>query len=313
MPTPYYPNNLVDIFTSPSISAQMMAREQFANAAQNDKLAQQKALQDYLYQEQENPLKLMQQQLTNDTVSAQLPGVAANSRSLVNKADVEDATKASTIDAKNSGNKKQISSDQADMLNNFGQQMGQLADYVAGGGSLLAIQDQVPSNILQMLQQPGGIQKAKALSEKIALGYNDYKQKNSLQQAELSSREREGAANRANALEIAKLRGAGKGGGSKSPADLMASAKNPRELYTKALLAMQNAETPEEQAAYAKIMDSAAAAWETEMKNVNKGGLDIAATANSGNIVAKPPVDVPRSNSAKPQVKKDAQGRILLD
>lgn len=314
MPTPYYPNNLVDIFSNPSISAQMMAREQFANAAANDQLSQQKAMQDYLYQEQENPLKLEQLGLNNQTTQAQLPGVAANSRLLGVNADMAEATKDSNISAKLSGNRKQMSQDQADMLNNFGQQMGQLADYVAGGGSLLAIQDKVPANVLQMLQQPGGVQKAKALSDKIALGYNDYKQKNSLQSAELSSREREGSANRANALEIARMRTSALGGkgGAKSPADLMAAAKNPRELYTKALLAMQNTDDPDEKLAYAEIMDRAAVAWETEMKNTQKGGIDVGATAATGTVVNRAPVNVPRSGTPT-QVKKDAQGRILLD
>lgn len=77
---PQYPTGLNDIFMSPNTFLAQQGVEQFNTAQETAKLNQQMGLQDYLFNEKNNPLKLDQQRLANETTLAQLPGHQADSQ-----------------------------------------------------------------------------------------------------------------------------------------------------------------------------------------------------------------------------------------
>jgi len=73
---------------------------QFESAMQNEQHNRRSALQDYLFNEQNNPIKLRQADLNADTTAAELPGKQAQSTSLGVKARIDTATEKDATRAK---------------------------------------------------------------------------------------------------------------------------------------------------------------------------------------------------------------------
>jgi hypothetical protein len=73
-----YPN-LAQIFGQYSVAPVEYGLQQFESAQNADKLNQQQALQDILFNEQNNPLKLEASRLGNESTAAGLPGIFAQS------------------------------------------------------------------------------------------------------------------------------------------------------------------------------------------------------------------------------------------
>lgn len=117
-----YPN-LASIFGESSVFPVEYGMQQFEGARQNEQLNQQQALQDMLFQEQNDPLKLQHQGLVNQGLEAGLPGIFANSSLSQDKANVSRQSLGEQIGAGKSKLAKDISDNDLGILENSAQRM----------------------------------------------------------------------------------------------------------------------------------------------------------------------------------------------
>jgi hypothetical protein len=170
MPLATYPTNLEQISTGVSQGAYDMARQQFDTAQQNEQLNQQKALQDYLFSEQENPLKLEKSRLDNT-------GQGLLNRQNATKATFGEQTLQSDVDSKNSTNRVQLTADQVKQTGLLANHLNQLADMVDSGIPLLAIADRLPPDLAQALSQNGGTARVRQMAKNMSLHSQEQYQK----------------------------------------------------------------------------------------------------------------------------------------
>lgn len=122
-----YPN-LAQIFGQYSVAPVEYGLQQFESAQNADKLNQQQALQDILFNEQNNPLKLEATRLGNETTAASLPGIFATSDSLQDKAAVSRASLGEQIAGAKSDARVKLSDNDLKILENGAQQMAMSQD-----------------------------------------------------------------------------------------------------------------------------------------------------------------------------------------
>lgn len=117
-----YPN-LATMYGEGSILGSQLGLEQFDAAQDSNRINQVQGIQDLFQTEQERPLKQRKMELENQGLEAGLPGIFGDSQSRAAKGRVDTATLESTIAAKNSKNKTDISDDDAKHLGNLAQMM----------------------------------------------------------------------------------------------------------------------------------------------------------------------------------------------
>lgn len=314
MPLATYPTNLSELSQGVSQGAYSMARQQFDTAQENERLNQQKALQDYLYSEQENPLKLERTRLDNT-------GQGLINRQNATKATFGEQTLGSDVAAANSKNNLQLTEDQAKKASVLSQHLSQLADMVEYGKiPLLSVADQLPPELAQTLAQPGGTQRLREMSKQIALHAQSQIQKMQEVDANNQSAERRNAANNSTQKQLEQMRiDAGKYQkaqalkGKYSVETILFNSKTAEQASTglRMLLDILPEDDPD-RARYENAYSHVAELWQAKLNSGFTPKVDPAATANTGQVVGNQPVKVPGA-AGTPQVKKDAQGRILLD
>jgi hypothetical protein len=122
-----YPN-LAQIFGQYSVAPVEYGLQQFESAQNADKLNQQQALQDILFNEQNNPLKLEASRLGNETTAAGLPGIFAQSGLLQDKAAVSRGSLGEQIAGAKGAARAQLSDSDLKILENGAQQMAMSQD-----------------------------------------------------------------------------------------------------------------------------------------------------------------------------------------
>lgn len=131
-----YPGDLRGIFGASSLLPGQMASTQFQQAKEAQDLNEKQALQDYLFNEQENPLKLKRSQADLDQMSAQLPGFQADSRLKNTQANIASAGEADKIALNAKQHATQIREEDVKQYLALGQQLIAAADNMDSGGAL---------------------------------------------------------------------------------------------------------------------------------------------------------------------------------
>lgn len=313
MPLATYPTNLSELSEGVSQGAYNMARQQFDTAQQNEQLNQRKSLQDLQYADQENPLKLQQQVLANQ-------GQGYLNRQNATKASLGEQTLGSEVDAANSKNRLQLTEDQAKRTGVLAQHLNQLADMVDSGVPLLSVADKLPPELAQVLSQPGGTQRVRDMSKSMALHSQAQIQK--MQEVNANN---EAATKRTGMqvqgqkdleqmrIEAGKYKKLQSIKGNYSVESILFNSKTAEQAATglRMLLDILPEDDPDRDK-YANAYSHVAELWQAKLNSTFQPKVDPAATANGGQVVGTQPVQVPGAAGA-PQVKKDAQGRILLD
>ena len=298
MPLATYPTNLNEIAGGVSQGAYNAAMNQSDAALTNEKLNQIKALQDYLFAEQNNPQLLEKQRLEN-------VGTGFTNRSLGVKADIDEALKGSNISAGLSKNQTQLTTDQLTQTANLASHFGQLADMVKSGVPVLSLVGKIPEPVYNILSQPGGADKLGNLAKNMAthtISQYQEMQKVNAQEAGATARSNYTADKHLEGVKYAtdnkKL--AGSSGGldlgsiiMKSPTLEAATAK--LQVYR------EFAQDPETLAKIDTALGNIKALWQAKLNaGMAKPGIDSAETAITGQVVGNKPVQVPGANTDRP-------------
>jgi len=306
MPIAQYPTNLAELAGGVAQGPYSMARQQFDTAMQNEQLNQRAALQQLLFDEENNPLKLEDQRLKNQ-------GKGYENRSLGVKASTDEALMPSAIESGVAGNQAAAQKARVENMAKLAEMGGQLADMIDGGVPVLSLVGKVPDQVYQILSQPGGTKKIRAIAQQIAKNSAAQLQKMQEVDASNASAERRNkyTADTQMGIEQAgiaagKYNRAGKGG--TSWYEKFQAAKTPREKHTiastQALLAEQEGDMDAAKK-WSQIANQAAEAWAAELRAGQRPGVDPAATANSGVVTPAPAASIPTVGS---QPKPDPLG-----
>jgi len=122
-----YPD-LAQMFGQYSLMPTELGMQRFEGAQKSEQLNQQQALQDILFDEQNNPLKLQYQGLQNQGLEAGLPGIFAESSLRQDKADVSRQSLGEQIAGAQSDGVAKMSDNNIKLLKNSAQRMAMSQD-----------------------------------------------------------------------------------------------------------------------------------------------------------------------------------------
>lgn len=295
MPTADYPalSNIMPMNVGMGTYNALM--DQSENAQINDKLNQQKALQDYLYAQQDNPLKLQSSQLQNENQGF------LNRINAV-KAGSAEKTQASDIAKTISGNQAEDQANQVKHTQMLSQHFSQLADMVDSGAvHPLDIQDKVPPEIAQLLTQPGGTQKIRQMSQALALHSHDQLQRMQSEQAKTASQERIERIRTASQERIAhEAVIAGKYDKAfkyqNSLQNILQKSRTMEEFVAHLESAKMFNEDPDIGQKLDQALGNAKSLWQAKLNSGYKPAVDPGATASTGTVINTQPVKVPGAN-----------------
>jgi hypothetical protein len=250
------PQGLNDIFGGLSMLPGQMADEQSRRASMNSDLNQMGFLQDYTQNEAMNPLRVQNQQLTNQGLAGGLPGIFADSRSRTVKANVDEATQSSNIDKTNASNYKFKDDAEAEKVGQFGGMLGELATMAESGVMHPSIQG-LPPEVQGMMRTPEGRKQLRAMSDDLIKRSASY-QKAQMMQTFMDGREKEKTA-RALAVQQMRSQSAQAIASAKQQA---VSSKDPTNLQGLATRYMQMANAETDQETKAELLQQANAAYQ---------------------------------------------------
>lgn len=259
-----------------------------------------------------HPFELDKMRLSNETTSAQLPGVRANSRSLGTKADIEEATKGSTIDNTNFKNQNEMVRSTIGQLGPFSEGLNsvpalgrhaELDSYL----SRIGVPDAFKPKMMEHFKRFSGEQlpaELKRISDAMLRntpGYAQTMDQEREQQKGATERTRIMAQNRVD------VKGMGGGGSGKNPGNMFGDESELNQWLSTELNELRKrppatqltalnrilAILPEEHPSYSKVaaMAQEVAATVGSLPNAvpNPGAVDIGAQSRGG-VAVNPPV-----------------------
>lgn len=281
-----------------------------------------------------HPFELDKMRLGNETTSAQLPGVRANSRSLTTKADIEEATKSSTIDNTNFKNQNEMVRSTLGQLGPFSEGLNnvpalgrhaELDSYLTRIGVPDAFKPKMMEHFKRFSgeQLPAELKRISDAMLRNTPGYAQAMDQEKEQQRGATERARIMAQNRVD------VKGMGGGSGKKDPGNMFGDENELNQWLTTELNELRKrppatqltalnrilAILPEEHPSRPRIMAMAqeVAATVGSLPNAvpNPGAVDIGAQSRGG-VAVNPPVKphVAGGGQAKPNPEADQSVEI---